>query len=227
MIIKLKKQKLLRKISFDFDNSLTKLSNMMNIFSVLYGFVIFSEVIFLVLLLKPVRQPYYIRNCWKQLQDKIVNPTNAFSFLIFVVAIVVTVSSFFEMEFVKQSYGELLQEVDDIDLEYKFYVSKVSLSSAGCIVVVYLLIVIHRVTELLIVIARLLEFELMCRHAILSKDINQDIAITTSVTKTYIAGVYKFNEGYVRYWNQGNDLKLRCPKNDSCMSQNLIQDFCD
>lgn len=198
---------------------------MMNIFSILYGILIFFEVIILVLLLKPVRQPYYIRNCWKQLQEKIVNPTNAFSLLILVVTIVVTVSSFFEMEFEKKCYGALLQEVNDIDLEYNFYVSKVSLSYAGCIVVVYLLIVIHRVTELLIVIARLLEFELMCRHAILSKDINQDIAVTTSVTPTYIAKVFKFNEDKVRDWNVCDNFS--CPKTYSCLSHNVIQDFND
>lgn len=196
----------------------------MSIFSVLYGIVIFCEVIFLVLLLKPVRQPYYIRNCWKQLQEKIVNPTNAFSFLIFVVTIVVTVTSLIEMKIEKQYYGKLLQEVNDIDLEYNFYISKISLSSAGCIVVVYLLIVIHRVTELLIVIARLLEFELMCRHAILSKDINEDIAITNSVSPTYMAEFIRFDDDRVRDWNQGNVLELRCSKTDSCMSPNLIQD---
>lgn len=196
----------------------------MNIFSVLYGIVIFCEVIFLVLLLKPVRQPYYIRNCWKQLQEKIVNPTNAFSFLIFVVTIVVTVTSFFEMKFEEQVYGELLREVNDIDLEYNFYVSKMSLSSAGCIVVVYLLVVIHRVTELLIVIARLLEFELMCRHAILSKDINQDFGITNSITPTYVTEVTKFNEERVNLWNQGNLFKLSCSRIDSCMSS---KDFFD
>lgn len=195
----------------------------MNIFSVLYGTVIFFEVICLVLLLKPVRQPYYIRNCWKQLQEKIVNPTNAFYCLIFVVAIFATVSSFFQMKFDKTCYRELLQEVNDIDLEYNFYISKVSLSSVGCIIVVYLLIVIHRVTELLIVIARLLEFELMCRHAILSKDINQDIAtIPTYVplaTPTYNAKVI---EDRVRDWYQCNEY---CPKNESFMSENLINGF--
>lgn len=199
----------------------------MNIFSVLYGILIFFEVIIVILLLKPVRQPYYVRNCWKRLQDKIVNPTNAFTFLIFVVAMFATVTSFFEMELEKKCYGKLLQEVNDIDLEYNFYVSKVSLSSAGCIVVVYLLIVIHRVTELLIVIARLLEFELMCRHAILSKDVPQDIAGTTSVTPAYIAGVLKCNKDYVRDWNQSNDLRLRCPKSDSSMSCEVIQDVID
>lgn len=192
---------------------------MMNIFSILYGTVIFFEVIFLVLLLKPVRQPYHIRNCWKQLQDKIVNPTDAFYCLIFVVAIVATGSSFFQMKFETTCYRELLQEVNDVDLEYNFYISKVSLSFAGCIIVVYLLIVIHRVTELLIVIARLLEFELMCRHAILSKDINQDIATTyvPSAIPTYNAGVIK---GRLRDWYNRNDY---CPKNESFMSENVIK----
>lgn len=156
---------------------------MMNIFTVLFGIVIFIEVIVLVLLLKPVRQPFYIRNYWKQLQERLVNHTNAFSFLIFAVISAVTLNSFFEIEFEKRYYGELLREVNDIDLEYDLYITKVSLSSVGCIVVVYLLIVIHRVTELLIVIARLLEFELMCRHAILFKDIiNQDVLVTSPVT---------------------------------------------
>lgn len=151
---------------------------MINIFSVLYGTIIFSEVILLVLLLKPVRQPYYVRNFWTQLQGKMINPTNAFSFLILVVAVIVIVSSFSLMEFEKAWYKELLQEVNDINLERNFYISKVSLNSAGCIAVVYLLIVIHRVTELLILLARLLDFELMCRHAILSKESNLDVATT-------------------------------------------------
>lgn len=169
---------------------------MMNVFSVLYGTIIFFEVIFLVLLLKPITQPYYVRNCWTQLQEKKVNPTSAFTFLIFVIAIVVTASSFFEMEFEKMCYKELLQEVNDIELEHNFYISKFALSSTGCIIVVYLLIVIHRVTELVILIARLLEFELMCRHAILSKDINQDVTTTPTstlpATQPEIARVDKF-----------------------------------
>lgn len=211
--VKTQKEELLKEISSDFDKTFKnsyKLLNMINIFSGIFGIVIFFEVIFLVLLLKPVRQPFYIRNYWKQLQEKLVNPTNAFSFLIFAVITAVTVNSFFELEFEKRYYGKLLQEVNDIDLEYNFYVSKVSLSSAGCIVVVYLLILIHRVTELLIVIARLLEFELMCRHAILSIDINHDIAITTPLSPTYITGVLKLHEDRMRDWNQGNDLKLCC-----------------
>lgn len=152
---------------------------MINIFSAFIGTLLFSELIILMSLLKPLREPYFFRDWWLRLQKSSTSPARVFMGII----LSLFFTSFLEITYEKLYYRSLLNDVDNQNLVYQFYISKISTGYICFSMAIYLLILIERIIEFLTVVARLLEFELMCRHAILMKEqtLNQLSSYTVAI----------------------------------------------
>lgn len=156
---------------------------MMNIFSAIFGVIIFLEIVSVIALLKPFREPYYIRDVWFHLQDT-YHPPKVLGILIFSLFL----NTIMEISWEKFHYRCLLYEVNDPGLILEFYLSKTSICYTCFLMTLYLLVLIERIIQYLIMIARLLEFELMCRHAILSRDFTTKHSTTT----LFLTNLYTF-----------------------------------
>lgn len=157
---------------------------MINIFSACIGSFIFLELITLVALLKPIREPYIIRDYWCKLQVNSCYPHN----IILGFSIALLINSMLEIMWEKSYYSFTVDSVKNSELVWHFYSSKLSMCYTCFFLALYLLILIERIIQFLITIARLLEFELMCRHAILTKEngttqikLNRNLAITETL----------------------------------------------
>lgn len=161
---------------------------MINIFSTIIGSVLYCQLICVLALLKPIKEPYYIRNVWCNFQETHLPPKilGIFLFALFL-------NTFMDMSWEKTYHGNLLAEVEDPDLVMEFYVCKIAMSYTCFFVVVFLLILIERISATLITIARLLEFELMCRHAILTRE-NATQVYRTVLVLTNLFDVLKTND---------------------------------
>jgi hypothetical protein len=163
---------------------------MINVFSAIVGIVLFLEVIIVVALLKPVKEPYYIRNVWCNLQENSFNPSKLLGTLVFCLFL----NTFMDMSWETNYYKDLLIDVDDGDLVLEFYFSKMSMCYLCFFIVLFLFVLIERTVQSLSIIARLLEFELMCRHAILSRD----SATQTFRTMFMLSNIYEVVRNYER-----------------------------
>lgn len=136
---------------------------MINIFSTFMGILLFIELLIFLSLLKPIREPYFFRDCWYKLQESSASPVRIFMGI----TLSLFFSAFFDITYEKYYYGDLLNSVNDQNLIFEFYMSKISTCYICLLMALYLLILIERLTQFLILVAKLLEFELMCRHTIL------------------------------------------------------------
>lgn len=152
---------------------------MINIFSTIIGIILFSELLFVIALLKPVKEPYYIRDLWYHLQDNASIPSK----IVGVVVFSLFVNTFMDMSWEKSHHGNLLAEVKDANLVLEFYLCKMSMSYTCFFIVLFLFMLIERIVQTIIIIARLLEFELMCRHAILTRENATQVYRTVIVLK--------------------------------------------
>lgn len=159
----------------DFNNIDNKFNlKMINFFSVFVATVLFTELFLVIALLKPLKEPYFVRDFWHWLQEhKMLHPLKIIPFLL----ILLIINTFLEISWENNFYANLLNEVTDSTLILDFYLSIVSISWTCLIMALYLILLIERLTQFLITIARLLEFELMCRHAILTKDDGTQVSI--------------------------------------------------
>lgn len=155
---------------------------MINIFSAFIGILLFVEIVFVVALLKPVAEPYVIRDVWCKLLESINNPSRMLVLLL----LLMFCNTFLELSYEKKSYAHLLDDVKDNQLILEFYLCKVSICYTCFFIGLYLLMLIERIVHFLVTIARLLEFELMCRHAILTReDVTQMSNTTIVLTNLY------------------------------------------
>lgn len=137
---------------------------MINIFSIVIASIIFAEILIVFALIKPVKQPGNLRDFWCSILDKINHPEKVVAFILSMLFM----NTMMQISWEKSCYKDLLIKVNDPDLELKFIVSKISLCYTLFVVVVFLFITIERLFQYLLTVARLLEFELMCRHSIMS-----------------------------------------------------------
>lgn len=153
---------------------------MINVFSTLLGTVIYMELVFIVVLLKPLKEPYFIRDCWCKVQENIHFPSN----LILIFTILLIANTSLEIAWEYNYNAKLLNNTNNSEIIWNFYLTKMSISFTCSLIALYMLIVIERVTQFLIIIARLLDFELMCRHAILTRDDSSQKSNTTVAYST-------------------------------------------
>lgn len=151
---------------------------MMNIFSIFVGTLIFFEVAFILALLKPFKEPYFIRDFWCNIQENSNNASKAAVVLL----LFMMFNTLLEIFSDKKYYDSLLNRIKDERLILNFYLSKMTVSYICLFMSFYLLILIERLTHFFITIARLLEFELMCRHAILTRESAQESSSSTILT---------------------------------------------
>lgn len=143
---------------------------MINIFSFFIGILLYVELVTVVVLLKPYKEPYIIRDFWCSFLEKFGEP----SIVVAVVFFSLIVNTFMEFFWERIYYDNLLKQVNDPNLVLEFYWSKMSMCYTCFFMALFLYILIERLAQFLIRIARLLEFELMCRHAILMKDYDHE-----------------------------------------------------
>lgn len=155
---------------------------MINIFSTFLGIVIFTETAFVVALLRPLKEPYFIRDCWCKLQENYNFLSNIFSFFLTTFFI----NSVLEFLWEIGVYKSILRNTKNPWLVLHFYLSKSFVSLVCYIVAFYLLVLIEMITKFLIVMARLLDFELMCRYAILCRSEDPGESTTTLIIASAI-----------------------------------------
>lgn len=141
---------------------------MINIFSAFTGIIIFLELVLLVALLKPFKEPYFIRDVWCKLQENDHFSSN----ILMIATLSLFINAFLEVTWKKLYYYSILNSCKNSDLVWDFYFSEITICYTCFFVAVYLLLLIERVSQFLITLARMLDYELMCRHAILSKDMD-------------------------------------------------------
>lgn len=144
---------------------------MINIFSAFTGILIFLELVLLVALLKPFKEPYFIRDVWCKLQENDHFSSN----ILMIASLSLFINAFLEVTWEKLYYYSVLNNCKNSDLVWGFYFSEITICYTCFFVAVYLLLLVERVSQFLITLARMLDYELMCRHAILSKDMDSEI----------------------------------------------------
>lgn len=156
---------------------------MINVFSIIIGFVLYTQVMFVIALLKPISEPYLIRDFY----CKAVNYFNESSEFLIFSTICLIGNTLLEISFNRLYYYSMLRTSQDIEkgLIEEFRFSQISMSFTCFMMALYLLVTIERIFELLTKIARLLEFELMCRHAILTKEEEANVRNATVVQANF------------------------------------------
>lgn len=142
---------------------------MFNLFRSLHGIFLFFEVVVVVALLKPVREPCIVRDSW----IVIINFCKGEYRLFLYVILVLSTNVFLDLCFEDAFYKSFLENVADTDVVLIYRESKDLLSYFCFYMAIFLLIIIERIARLLITVARLLEFELMCRYSILTGEPQQ------------------------------------------------------
>lgn len=138
---------------------------LVNIFSISASIVLFAEMIFVLSLIKPVTEPHLIRSYWYRLHARI-NPGVVVAILI----LSLILNTMLEITYDEIAYQELLSQVKDPKLVREFYVAKFSSSYMIFFMTLYLFLVIESVVQTTLLMARLLDHELMCRRAVLLGD---------------------------------------------------------
>lgn len=137
---------------------------MINIFSVVLSMFMVVELISLIVLLKPIKEPRYIRDLWCNSQGQFN------SIAIPIIVFMLLANTLFGCLWESLHYEKLLNENPESALVYEFRKSNILIFMVCLVLCIFLLVVIERLVNFLTVIARLIEFELMCRHAILTRD---------------------------------------------------------
>lgn len=145
------------------------------------GTFLFVELVAVIALLKPFQQPCYLRDYWCKFKQKFPQPPKIVALLVSISFISTVVDICLDI----QAHYLLLQDVNT-DLALEFYVSKISLCYSCFIMQSYLLFLIEWLVHFSIRIARLLEFELMCRHAVLTKDETTQVTYTAVVNSNLL-----------------------------------------
>lgn len=130
------------------------------------GTLTYIELVLIMFLLLPFREPYFIRDWSIRLQKGFLCPTS----IMFSLMVILLINVFLEILYERTYYSSLLAQVGDKNLSFEFYMSKITACYACFLNAVYLLVLAERITNFLVLIARLLEFELMCRYAILTQE---------------------------------------------------------
>lgn len=166
---------------------------MINIFATILGCFLFVELVILISLLKPIKEPYYIRDYWCKVQTG----TNYEKYFILVSILSLLLTNFLEMFYENYFYSKLLTSTDDKTLNREFYKSNFFISLITFFIPIYLLILIERITLFLITVARLLDFELMCRYAILNE---KEDSTFTKTKISMLVKIYKINNMKLQYF---------------------------
>lgn len=140
---------------------------MINIFSAFMGTILFVEILSVLALLKPIKEPYIIRDLWCKFEG------NYYVNIICSIIFLLSINTFFEISWENGFYQQLLWNNKGSPMISEFYKSKMSMCFTCFFMAVYLIILIDRLIHILTMIARLLEFELMCRYAILTREPTQ------------------------------------------------------
>lgn len=155
---------------------------MINIFSTFLGIVIFTEAAFVVALLKPLKEPYFIRDQWCKLQENFKFPSNILNLFI----VTFFINGILELLWEISVNKPLLDNAKNPCVVLNFYLSKSFVSLVCYTIAFYLLLLIERISKFLVVMARLLDFELMCRYAILSRSDDPRESTTTIIIASAI-----------------------------------------
>lgn len=158
---------------------------MINIFSFAISIILFTELVIIIALLKPLIEPYHIRDLWLKAQKTSYSyPSRILGGALFGLFL----NAFLDISWEKNYHVNILDQVKDMNLVLEFYGSKLSMSYTCLFFVLFLFMLIERILQNLFIIARLLEFELMCRHAILTRDTTsqaqQKVLILTNLYET-------------------------------------------
>lgn len=138
---------------------------MINVATLIIGILLFIQSVCIVSLLRPIKEPYDIRTLWFSIQEKFCIKEIAVLVISFLTGV-----SILDIFLEELYYEKLLNDVQDPELTYQFYLSKVTMCVLCGLITVYQFVLIERLAAYLTVIARLLEFELMCRHTILCQN---------------------------------------------------------
>lgn len=166
---------------------------MINIFAIVIGGCIFVELVIIISLLKPIKEPYCIRDYWCKFQGITKYEKKVLS--VFILSL--TVTNFLELFSESYFHSALLKNIDDQNLKWEFYKSKFYISFITFFVPIYLLLLIERITLFFITVARLLDFELMCRYAILNK--KEDSTFMKNKISMLVK-IYKINDMKLQYF---------------------------
>lgn len=124
------------------------------------------ELAIIMALLRPIQQPGALRDLYCDFKKKFAYPTK----IIVLLMAILFVSTLLEISWESTNHHRALANSHDAHLIIQFYVSKISLCYICFFMEIYLIFVIEWIAEFTIRVARLLEFELMCRHAVLTRD---------------------------------------------------------
>lgn len=160
---------------------------MINLFSIIIGTSLFLELAIIVALLKPVRQPGALRDLWCDFKKRFAYPTK----IIVLLMGVLFLSTLLEISWESTNHHRALLHSPNAHLILQFYASKISLCYICFFMEIYLIFVINWIAEFTIRVARLLEFELMCRHAVLTRDENIQQVSNTAIVLTNYESTFK------------------------------------
>lgn len=138
---------------------------------------LFIEVAIVVALLKPFQQPCFIRDYWYKFKHRHSQTPQVVMFL---VTLVTFMSTVLELCVQRSQNISILKGVDT-KLVLEFCASKMSLCYSCFFMQAYLIFLIGWLVHFSIRVARLLEFELMCRHAILKKEEFTEVSATAVI----------------------------------------------
>lgn len=139
---------------------------MINLISVILGTTLFTETVIVIALLKPFQQPCFLRDVWCVFKARYSHPPKIIALLLTFLFLLTLLEVCWE----SSEHRYILSEVHNTRLVLKFYSTKISLCYTCFFMQAYLLFLIEWLAEFTITVARLLEFEVMCRHAVLTRD---------------------------------------------------------
>lgn len=148
---------------------------MINVFNIFVGVSMYMEFLIVTALLKPVREPRGIRDTWYGLLKSGISPTKATGVFVLSLSAGILLDLMWDVIF----YHSILVDTDDETLVREFYVSKVLMCVTNFSTSLFLLALIMKLVQFLIVLSGMLEYEIMCRHAIL-KSANPSIITAVS-----------------------------------------------
>ena len=139
---------------------------MIGLFRLFLAISLFIELAIVVALLKPFREPLFIRDYWYRFKQKY---SHAPQVMLFLITLATFMSAVLELCMQRTINKSMLTDVDT-KLVLEFCGSKVSLCYCCFFMQAYLIFLIGWLVDFSIRVARLLEYELMCRHAVLKKE---------------------------------------------------------
>lgn len=139
---------------------------MINAFNLFSGILILSQIILIMLLLKPIKEAGFTRDFWYKFKQNYTLPSN----LMLILSLCLLFNLIFGIAWESNTHASLMKQVEEKELIRRFYVSEFAIGITCSFVSISLLILLEKIVYLTFKIAELLDFELMCRHAILSKN---------------------------------------------------------